>query len=50
MPLSQQPALGNPVLMTCFVDAHHAGDKMDHPGVADGLYIHLNNAPRINWF
>ena len=40
--------LGNPVIMTCFVDANHAGDKVTRRSQT-GFIIYLNNAP-IDWF
>jgi hypothetical protein len=47
--LSNAPKpLGNPVLMTCFVDANHAGDKVTRRSQT-GFIIYLNNAP-IDWF
>jgi hypothetical protein len=39
---------GNPVVMTCFVDANHAGDKVTCHSQT-GIMIFLNNAP-IDWF
>ena len=39
---------GNPVIMTCFVDTNHAGDKVTR-GSQTGFIIYLNNAP-IDWF
>lgn len=39
---------GNPVMMTCFVDANHAGDKVTRRSQT-GFIIYLNNAP-IDWF
>ena len=40
--------LGNPVIMTCFVDANHAGDKVTRRSQT-GFIIYLNNSP-IVWF
>lgn len=39
---------GNPVQMTCFVDANHAGDKVTRRSHT-GFIIYLNNAP-IDWY
>ena len=39
---------GNPVIMTCFVDANHAGDKVTRRSQT-GFIIYVNNAP-IDWF
>jgi hypothetical protein len=39
--------LGNLVMMTCFVDAYHAGDKVTRRSQR-GFIIYLNNAP-IDW-
>ena len=39
---------GNPVKMTCFVDASHAGDRVTRRSHT-GYLIYLNNAP-ISWF
>ena len=40
--------LGNSVVMTCFVDANHAGDKVTRR-TQTGFIINVNNAP-IDWF
>jgi hypothetical protein len=39
---------GNPVVMSCFVDADHAGDKQTRRSQT-GFIIFLNNAP-IDWY
>jgi hypothetical protein len=39
---------GNEVIMTCFVDANHAGDQMTRRSQT-GFIIYLNNAP-IDWY
>ena len=46
-PRKKEP-LGNPVTMTCFVDADHAGNKVTRRSHT-GFIIYLNNAP-IDWF
>jgi hypothetical protein len=46
-PTAPKP-LGNPVIMTCFVDADHAGDKITRRSQT-GFIIYVNNAP-IDWF
>jgi hypothetical protein len=48
VPPNAPKPLGNPVMMTCFVDANHAGDKITRRSQT-GLIIYLNNAP-IDWF
>ena len=48
LPLRMPKALGNPVTMTCFVDANHAGDKVTRRSQT-GFIIYLNNSP-IDWF
>ncbi len=40
--------LGNPVIMTCFVDANHAGEHSTRRSHT-GFIIYLNNAP-IDWY
>ena len=40
--------LGNPVNMTCFVDANHAGEHSTRRSQT-GIIIYLNNAP-IDWY
>ena len=40
--------LGNPVCMTCFVDANHAGEYSTRRSQT-GFIIYLNNAP-IDWY
>jgi hypothetical protein len=46
-PKMPQP-LGAPVVMTCFVDANHAGNQVTRRSQT-GFIIYLNNAP-INWY
>jgi hypothetical protein len=48
IPSNAPNPLGNPVMMTCFVDANHAGDKVTRWSQT-GFIIYLNNAP-IVWF
>jgi hypothetical protein len=48
IPSNAPKLLGNPVMMTCFVDANHAGDKVTCWSQT-GFIIYLNNAP-IDWF
>jgi hypothetical protein len=48
LPPKMPKPLGNPVKMTCFVDANHAGDKVTRRSQT-GFIIFLNNAP-IDWF
>jgi hypothetical protein len=48
IPSNAPKPLGNPVMMTCFVDANHAGDKVTCWSQT-GFIIYLNNAP-IDWF
>jgi hypothetical protein len=43
IPPNAPKALGNPVMMTCFVDANHAGDKVTRRSQT-GFIIYLNNA------
>ena len=48
LPNRMPKPLGNPVYMTCFVDANHAGEcstRRSHTG----FIIYLNNAP-IDWY
>ena len=47
-PPKRKEPLGNPVTMTCFVDADHAGNKVTRRSHT-GFIIYLNNAP-IDWF
>lgn len=44
MPPNMPKPLGNPVHMTCFVDANHAGDTVTRRSQT-GILIMLNNAP-----
>jgi hypothetical protein len=46
-PMAPKP-LGNPVIITCFVDANHAGDHSTRRSHT-GFIIYLNNAP-IDWY
>jgi hypothetical protein len=48
IPPTAPKLLGNPVIMTCFVDANHAGDKITRRSQT-GFIMYLNNAP-IDWF
>jgi hypothetical protein len=48
LPPRMPKPLGNPVTMTCFVDANHAGDKVTRRSQT-GFIIYLNNSP-IDWF
>ena len=48
LPPKMPKPLGNPVMMTCYVDANHAGDKVTRRSQT-GFIIYLNNAP-IDWF
>jgi hypothetical protein len=48
IPPNAPKPLGNLVMMTCFVDANHAGDKITRRSQT-GFIIYLNNAP-IDWF
>jgi hypothetical protein len=48
IPLKCPTPKGNPVIMTCFVDANHAGDKVTRRSQT-GFIIYLNLAP-IDWF
>jgi hypothetical protein len=48
IPPNAPKPLGSPVMMTCFVDANHAGDKITRRSQT-GFIIYLNNAP-IDWF
>jgi hypothetical protein len=48
LPPKMPKPLGNPVTMTCFVDAKHAGDKVTRRSQT-GFIISLNNA-LIDWF
>jgi hypothetical protein len=48
LPPKMPKPLGNPVIMTCFVDANHAGDKVTRRSQT-GFIIYLNNTP-IDWF
>ena len=48
MPHNAPEPLGNPITMTCFVDANHAGEhgtRRSHTG----FIIYLNNAP-VDWY
>jgi hypothetical protein len=47
IPPNAPKPLGNPVMMTCFVDANHAGDKITRRSQT-GFILYLNNAP-IDW-
>jgi hypothetical protein len=42
MPPNAPQALGNPVMMTCFIDAYHAGDKITR-GSQTGFIIYLTH-------
>jgi hypothetical protein len=44
IPTRAPKPLGNPVVMTCFVDADHVGDKVTRRSQT-GFIIYLNNAP-----
>jgi Reverse transcriptase (RNA-dependent DNA polymerase) len=48
LPPKMPKPLGNPVIMTYFVDANHSGDKVTRRSQT-GFIIYLNNAP-IDWF
>ena len=48
IPPNAPKPLGNPVTMTCFVDANHAGEHSTRRSQT-GILIYLNNAP-IDWF
>jgi hypothetical protein len=48
LPANAPKQLGNPVMMTCFVDGNHAGDEVTCWSQT-GFIIYLNNAP-IDWF
>jgi hypothetical protein len=48
IPPNAPEPLGNPVTMTCFVDANHAGEHSTRRSQT-GIIIYLNNAP-IDWY
>jgi hypothetical protein len=48
LPPKMPKPLGNGVVMTCYVDANHGGDKVTRRSQT-GFIIYLNNAP-IDWF
>jgi len=48
LPPNMPKPLGNPVAITCFVDANHAGDKVTRRSQT-GFIIYLNNSP-IDWY
>lgn len=48
VPVNAPEPLGHPVVMTCFVDANHAGDMVTRRSQT-GFIIYLNNAP-IDWY
>ena len=48
MPPNMPPPLGNPVTVSCFVDANHAGDLVTRRSHT-GIILYVNNAP-IQWY
>ena len=48
LPPKMPEPLGNPIYMTCFVDANHAGNQVTRKSHT-GFIIYLNNAP-IDWY
>ena len=48
LPYDMPEALGNPVNITCFVDADHAGNKVTRRSHS-GIIIYVNSAPII-WY
>ena len=48
LPPKMPKPLGEPVVMSCFVDANHAGDQITRRSQT-GFIIFLNNAP-ISWY
>ncbi len=47
IPVNTPEPRGNPIIMSCFVDADHAGNWVTHPHT--GIIIFCNRAPII-WF